>query len=186
MAERVHSPFYPGMPESRMLYGPVQWRDKDGHVWDISDMADEHIENSMRMMIRNAASIYEDAVQSEIAFASSPIFPRGEIAQEDAHKAFEELIETDPKRYVTRHYPPYRTMAQVRRVRKLELRRAEREMRTRTPEWLMEITPPTARDIVDQLVENVDMHICSDCGGDERWKNDAIEVLINKFGLDRE
>lgn len=97
---------------------PVQWKDREGHVWNITDMADEHIANSMHMMLRNAEGIYERDMVDVLAFAETMTAEQASIDTDNAIANFAAL---SPTEWVRRYHPAFRTMWRVRQDRRRQV-----------------------------------------------------------------
>lgn len=195
----MDTPVRPDVPEAFIYGAPMQWKSNDGTVWDITDMADEHLENCIRFMEERAIGYLDRTIEQYVAGPH----PQGDMAQLAFDQEFDELLRqryltddinvSDPHysekvkenalAWLREEYPPYIAMKAVLKHRQDEMDRRLRQAHETSPTWLREFDPPTAEEVAKFLVEKVDMHICSDCGGDERWIRDAAAALNAEFGF---
>lgn len=165
----------------------LEWKDRDGHVWKITDMADDHLENSMAMMERNAVSIHDQECYRMALIGDDPVIgPRGDAASDAFDSGFDTMMDMDPLEWVKTSYPPYVTMKKVLQFRQDELDRKVKEAEEITPDWLLDDNyrgSLTATEIGKAISENVDLHVCHDCGGEGAFAERVAEFLHEKFGF---
>lgn len=187
----MDTPVRPAPPEAFMYGAPLQWKSKDGTVWNITEMADDHLRNCLNFMEQRAIHYLDQDISGYIYGPQ----PGGDAAQDAFNQEFEQLLRIrypdphDPGQYsspiewLKNEYPPYLAMKAV-----LEHREAEMERRLKraqeTPKWLRDFDPPTPEEIVRFIAANVDMHVCGDCGGEDAWAEEAIKAVNRHFSSD--
>jgi len=166
------------------IYGPygaeIEWKDRDGHVWKVTEMADDHLENSMAVMLRQAQDIHSRECFRMAEAGDDPIIgPRGDAANDAFDDEFRQLMDMDPEEYIKTSYPPYQAMKAVLEHREQLMQQRVKDTERQQAEWVEEVTHEReetlakAEDLAKYIVEHVDMHVCGDCGGPEGWVEEA-------------
>jgi len=186
----VDSPVRPAPPEAFIYGAPMQWKSKDGTIWNITEMADDHLENCLNFMEQRAVRYLDQDISGYIYGPQ----PGGDMAQDAFNQEFDELLRirypdprepgqySDPVEWLKNEYPPYIAMKAVLKYRQDEMDRRMAESQ-KTANWLREFDPPSAEEIAKFLIENVDMHVCGDCGGPEAWAEEAAKKLREGFNF---
>ena len=123
---RLHlEPLEPLEPPDRYIPAPLSfdpndvfWKTREGEVMAVVDMTDTHMENCMRMMLRQREEIYWKYVMGELEFMDGPLGPQGDMAQDAANEVVDDLARMTPLELLRRHYPPFVAMHNELRARK--------------------------------------------------------------------
>lgn len=102
----------------------IEWKDREGHIWKVSEMSDSHLENAMAFMLvpARAYSIHSNECWRMAGMGDDPIIgPRGDAANDAFDDEFNRLMDMDPVKYIKKLYPPYLAM-------KAELEKREKRM----------------------------------------------------------
>jgi hypothetical protein len=166
------------------IYGPygaeIEWKDRDGHVWKVTEMADDHLENSMNYMLDpdRARAIHDRECYRMAEAGDDPIIgPHGDAANDAFDAEFNHLMDMDPVEYIKTMYPPYLAMKAVLEHREQLMQQRIKDMtHADDPEWVEEATHVTpgeaALAFAKKAAEVVDGHYCSDCGGQDALEHD--------------
>jgi len=122
------------------IYGPygaeIEWKDREGHVWKVTEMADDHLENAMAMMIRQAEEIHNRECFRIAEAGDDPIIgPHGDAANDAFDQDFQQLMDMEPVEYVTTSYPPYMAMKAVLEFRQKQMEERVKDSR-RIADWI--------------------------------------------------
>jgi len=123
-------PAEPLEPPDRYIPAPpsfdpndVFWKTREGEVMAVVDMTDSHMENCMRMMLRQADNIYDKWMIALAEEGDGPFGPRGDAAQDAFDDGFNQLMQMKPTEWLRRYFPPFMAMHNELRARKVaELR----------------------------------------------------------------
>lgn len=152
--------------------GKLVWRDRLGREWNIEEMSDQHIENAMRFMLRNAEGWKQRTINEGW---DALTLMRGEMAQLYLEQDISRLEDVSAFRVVIES-PEFRAFYFERR-RRIGLEPLP--LRTR-PSWLEEHSTPLEN--VMREFRDLDFHYCSDCGGYERLEDEMHSILVKYLG----
>ncbi len=93
-----------------------RWIDADGIIWAISKMDDQHLRNTIRMLIRWGDAAVNDAL--DLAFSYS-VMVRGDGAQMAIDSEIDDLIDTSGIEYAYENYKAFPRMVEVAEQRRL-------------------------------------------------------------------
>ena len=114
----------------------IEWKDRNGHVWKIIEMADDHLANAMAMLVRNAKGIHDRECYRMAEAGDDPILgPRGDAANDAFDDGFNRMMDMDPEEYIKTSYPPYLAMKSVLDDRERQMQERIKDSR-RIADWI--------------------------------------------------
>lgn len=181
----MDTPVRPSPPEAFIYGAPMEWKSKDGTIWKITEMADEHLENCIRFMEARAESYLDKTIEFYIYGPQ----PGGDAATDAFEAEFTDLLKArygddrgnekgDALRWLREEYPPYIAMKAVLQHRRDEIERRIADSH-KIPEWLREfddryvITDDLVDSIALTIIEKELLHCCYATPS----KDDLVKVI---------